>query len=159
MARTTTRAADRRRRGYRTPYVDGSAARRLDVRRQLEEPRRQLSRRTRKNRERARYMNFAYVLFLSVALGLTAFILIGYIRQESAITTSVKTISRMESELNDMRQDNDEKLNRINSGIDMEEIRRIAITELGMTYAGEGQVVEIPAEGSDYVKQYQQVGK
>ena len=40
-----------------------------------------------------------------------------------------------------------------------EEIRRIAITELGMTYAGQGQIVEIPDDGSDYVRQYADIKK
>ena len=35
----------------------------------------------------------------------------------------------------------------------MEEIKRVAIEELGMTYAREGQVVVIESEGSDYVRQ------
>ena len=39
------------------------------------------------------------------------------------------------------------------------EIRRIAITELGMTYAGQGQIVEIPDDGSDYVRQYADIKK
>ena len=38
-------------------------------------------------------------------------------------------------------------------------IRRIAITELGMTYAGQGQIVEIPDDGSDYVRQYADIKK
>ena len=40
-----------------------------------------------------------------------------------------------------------------------EEIRRIAITELGITYAGQGQIVEIPDDGSDYVRQYDEIKK
>ena len=34
-----------------------------------------------------------------------------------------------------------------------DEIRRIAITELGMTYPNQDQIVTIPDEGSDYVRQ------
>ena len=99
-------------------------------------------------------MNFGYVLFLTAALFLTGVVLIGYIRMESTITSSVKEISRLESQLNSLRQSNDEQLSRIEAAVDLTEIRRIAITELGMTYAEEGQIVEIPHEGSDYVRQY-----
>lgn len=35
----------------------------------------------------------------------------------------------------------------------MEEVRRIAIQELGMKYAEEGQIVTYESESSDYVKQ------
>ena len=156
--RTAGRRADTTK--YRnSAYVQGSAVRKTDIRKQLEEPQKQLSHTTRKNRERARHMNFAYVLFLSAAMAVTGVILIGYIQMESSITKSVKQIAALESQLNNLKTQNDEALGRIESSIDLEEIRRIAITELGMTYAGEGQIVEIPDEGSDYVRQYAEIQK
>ncbi|MDO4293016.1 MAG: cell division protein FtsL [Eubacteriales bacterium] len=147
----------------RSEYVTGTAVRQLqperELERRLEQPGRRLSHEARKNREKAKYMNFAYVLFLTAALAVTGFVLIGYIRMESAITQSVKKVASLESKLNNIRTQNDETLGRIESSIDLEEIRRIAITELGMTYAGEGQIVEIPDEGSDYVRQYADIDK
>lgn len=137
----------------------GSAARQVDVRRQLEEPRKQLSHTTRKNRERAKHMNLAYVLFLSAAMVITGFGLISYIRLESGITQSVKQIASLENQVNTLKLENDEALSRIESSVNLEEIRRIAITELGMVYAAEGQIVEIPDEGSDYVRQYAEIHK
>lgn len=135
-------------------YVYGSAARDLQVRRAMEEaPRRKLSHTARKNRDKARHMNLGYVLFLTAALGLTGFVLIGYLRLQSGLTASVKRISRLESELNNLKLENDEELSRVESAVDLEEIKRIAIEELGMTYAEEGQIVEYSAEGSDYVRQ------
>ena len=62
-------------------------------------------------------------------------------------------IAALESELNDMKLANDEQLERINSALDMEEVKRIAVEELGMTYAKEGQVIVVSGEGSDYVRQ------
>jgi len=154
----------------RSAYVNGSAARQLeigeryrevsrqaDIRRELEQPKKQLSHAAYKNRQKAHYMNFAYVAFLSAALVLTAVVLIGYIRMESSITSSVKQISRLESQLNSLKMSNDEHLSRIESSVDLEQIRRIAITELGMNYAAEGQIIEIPHDGSDYVRQYTEI--
>ena len=177
--RTTAKTAVRNQSGHtsdmrntntRNAYVSGTAARQLeierryrdvreqtDVRRQLEQPKKQLSHTTLKNREKARHMNLGYVLFLSAALALTGFVLIGYIRMQSNITSSVKQISKLESQLNSLKLSNDEQLSRVESSIDLEEIRRIAITELGMTYAGEGQIIEIPDDGSDYVRQYTEI--
>lgn len=144
---------------HRSAYVQGTSVRKADIRRQLEVPKKQLSHTTRKNRERAHHMNFFYVLFLSAAMVVTGVVLIGYIQMESTITQSVKQIAALESRLNNLKTENDEALGRIESSIDLEEIRRIAITELGMTYAGEGQIVEIPDEGSDYVRQYTNIQK
>mgnify|MGYP001030006321 FL=1 len=98
-------------------------------------------------------MSAGYVLFLSVALMATAWILIGYIRLQSDITHSIENISKLENNLNDLRIANDEEYNRITSSIDLEEVRRIAIQELGMKYAEEGQIVTYESESSDYVKQ------
>lgn len=155
MARVRTN----RGRNQRDAYIQGNVAYQLDVKRQLEQPKRQLSQAARKNRQRAKYMNLAYVLFLSVALAVTGVVLIMYIRLESGITSSVQKVSRLESQLNNLKVENDENLNRIESAIDLEEIRRIAITQLGMVYAQEGQIVEIPDEGSDYVRQFAEIQK
>ena len=84
---------------------------------------------------------------------MAGFVLIGYIRLQSEITSSVKRISSMESALNSLKVANDEEYSRIESSVDLDEIRRIAITELGMTYPDESQIVTVPDEGSDYVRQ------
>ena len=135
-------------------YVHGSAVRKLDVTREIEQsPKKKLSNTARKNREKAEHMSAGYVLFLSLALVATGCILVGYIKLQSDITNSIKNISKLETELNDLRLANDEEYNRITSRVDLEEIRRIAIQELGMQYAKEGQIVTFESENNDYVKQ------
>lgn len=135
-------------------YIHGSAVRKLDVTREIEQsPKKKLSNTARKNREKAEHMNLGYVLFLSVALLATGWILVGYIRLQSDITNSIKRIAALESELNDLKLANDEEYSRITSSIDLEEVRRIAIQELGMKYADEGQIVVFESDNNDYVKQ------
>ena len=36
----------------------------------------------------------------------------------------------------------------------MEEVKRVAMEELGMTYAKDGQVIVFQSEESDFVRQY-----
>lgn len=135
-------------------YIQGSAVRKLDVTREIEQnPKKKLSNTARKNREKAEHMSFGYVLFLSFALLATGWILVGYIGLQSDITNSIKHIASLENELNDLKLANDEEYNRITSSIDLEEVRRIAIQELGMQYAEEGQIVVFESENNDYVKQ------
>lgn len=140
---------------YRTTsYVDGNLAVDTNVRRQLEEePRRQLSNETKKNREKAHHMSLGYVTFLLAALFTCAIVLINYVQLQSELTTQNKVIAERQSEVNSLRVANDEAYNKIKGRIDLEEIKRIAIGELGMTYAQEGQIVTYSNEGRDYMRQ------
>jgi len=141
-------------------YVYGNTVRKLDVQRQLEqEPRRQLSHETRKNREKALHMNPGYVIFLMAAFCACAFILINYIQLQSELTNRTKALSTLESRLNTMRLENDESYSRITSSIDLEEIKRVAIGELGMIYAEEGQIISYSSVTNDYMRQIENDSK
>lgn len=133
--------------------IEGNTVRKPDTVKEMQQPVRKENKAVRRNRDKALYMNLPYVMFLSVALAITGFMLIGYLQTQAELTVSIKRVAALESQLNDMRLTNDEQLERINSAMDMEEIKRIAIEELGMTYAKEGQVVIVSGEGSDYVRQ------
>lgn len=137
-------------RAYR---VQGNNALQPDIRRELEEaPRRQLSREARKNRDKAHHMSFGYVAFLAAALCLCAVVLIHYVQIQSEITAATKSISRLETQLNTQLLENEENYNQIVSSVDLEEIKKIAIGELGMTYATEGQIVTYSGDGQDYMR-------
>ena len=99
-------------------------------------------------------MSLGYLLFLSLAMVLMLGTLAWYISLQSQVKNSVKNIATLESQLNNLKQDNDEAYNRANGNVDLEEVKRIAIQEYGMTYAGEGQVVTYSdGGGNDYVRQ------
>lgn len=144
---------NQRTRYQRQAYVEGNAVRRLDTVRELQQPVRRVDHNVRRNRDKSHYMNLPYVLFLTAAMVVTGIMLIGYLHMQSNLTVSIKKVAALESQLNDMRLSNDEQLERINTAIDLEEIKQIAIEKLGMTYAKEGQVVTVSGEGSDYVRQ------
>lgn len=99
-------------------------------------------------------ISIGYYLFFFAALALTAFVCIGYVRIHSNITESKKRVASLESTLNQLRISNDEEYERIQGEVDMEEIKRIAMTELNMKYPDESQVVRIHMENDDYVRQY-----
>jgi hypothetical protein len=135
-------------------YVQGNTARRLQALPAPQQmPDRQVSTRTRRNRERALHMNIVSLLFMVVAMAAAGFILTWYLTLQSDITNSIKNISKLESRLNELKLENDENYSRITSAVNLEEIRRVAIQELGMRYAQEGQIVTFNGEGSDYLRQ------
>ncbi len=70
-----------------------------------------------------------------------------------------KTVARRESELNQLKLANDEEYNRIISSINLEEVRRIAMGELGMVYAEEGQIITYEGNRSDYMRKVTGKGK
>lgn len=168
QVRTNQRANEyRRNSGYRymeensrrtagkSSYVYGSTVRKPDITTVIEEePVKKLSNTARKNREKAAHMSLGYVLFLAAAMMVTAGVLIGYIRLQSDNTMAIEKIASMESELNDLRLKNNEEYSRVVSNVDLEEVKRIAIEELGMKYAEEGQVIKVEGAKDDYVRQY-----
>lgn len=102
-------------------------------------------------------MSLGYVLFMSVALAFMGVMLVFYIGLQSEVKSTVKTISQKESELNNLRNSNDEMESRVKSDVDLEEIKEIAMGQLGMIYAKEGQIEIFLSEDSDYVRQLQEI--
>lgn len=96
---------------------------------------------TRHNRDKAKHMNIGYVVFLTFALLLCAVILINYIHLQASVISHINEITRLETELNTLKRSNDEEKNRLESNIDLDYIRQIAIGELGMVYANEDQII------------------
>lgn len=136
-------------------YLEGSAARELREGADTRElpHKKHLSNTARKNREKASHMNLGYVIFLSAAMAFAVMTLCSYINLQSDITNRVDTISEMESRYNNLKLTNDEEYNRISSSIDLERIKAVAIGELGMTYAREGQIINVEDSETDYVRQ------
>ena len=140
----------------RNTYVEGNTARKLAV---VEELHQTLDTKesSKKQHDRSLYTNLGYVVFLIGALAAAAMILMSYIRIQSDIIISVRNIASLESELNNLKLSNDEDYARATSSVDLDEIRRVAIGELGMRYAKEGQIINVSGEGSDYVRQLEQI--
>lgn len=144
----------------RETYVYGSAVKNLAQAPQRlpeQEEKRTLSSRTLENRRRAEKMNIRYVAFLAVVTVAALFICIGYLQLSSEVNGRASRISRMETELKEARMENDANYNRIMKSVNLEEIRQIAIEELHMVYADEGQIVFYDSEDSDYVRQYEDI--
>lgn len=111
-----------------------------------------LSNETRHNREKAKHMNIGYVLFLVCALFVCSLVLVHYIQLQSDLTSKINEVSHMEKELNTMKRSNDEEMERLESSMNLEEIKRRAITELGMVYANENQIIIYHSPDQDYMR-------
>ncbi|MDO5134427.1 MAG: hypothetical protein Q4D55_00120 [Eubacteriales bacterium] len=180
MAKTTNRpATSRRSRGStRGVYVEGNTVRKVQV-----EPRRQarpappkvqrakprpasqkavqagrtVSKEAQKNREKAMNMNKGFVVFIAVVSLAVLYCCIHYLQLKSEYTSQIGTVAARESELAQLREYNDAYYSQVNSSVDLDQIRKIAIGRLGMKYPSEDQVMTYTTEGGSYVRQYQNI--
>lgn len=155
----TTRSRYQRSGGYGDYYIDGNTARKIDVRKEIHRAPAPIDNpdMQRRVRERHVHMNFGYVVFLVAALVLSSLILVNYINIQAQNTAIKESIAKKERQLNSMKMANDEEYSRIISSVDLDHVKDVAINELGMQYAEEGQVVTIETQGDDYVRQYAQM--
>ncbi|MBP5453329.1 MAG: cell division protein FtsL [Lachnospiraceae bacterium] len=142
-------------------YVYDTTARNIDVKKAIEErpsfsP---LKVYEGENLQEKKNMSFFYVLFLTVAVFVTAYALVSYLRLQSEIANSVENIAIYEQRLNNLTLANDDEYSKMINAIDYDEIKRIAIEELGMVYASEDQIVTYTRENSDYVRQLSDISK
>lgn len=147
-------------------YVDGNTVRRLEgepeerARHQQEKEQEELKRRHRhaakRNRERASGINFGYVLFCSAAVILLCGVCGAYIRLQSDITSRTKNISKLESQIMDLKADNDAAMKRIDLSTDLDAVKEQAMG-FGMQYAQPGQVIYYSIQNNDYMDQYSQI--
>ena len=140
--------------GRRNEYVYGNTARALrPIEKEIRSPGRTGAKSHRKiNKESG--MNPGYMIFMTLAMVLTGIVCVQYIRMQSSLTTYVNTISAMEIELQSLRAENDDYEKRINGAIGLENIKKRAMDELGMTYASDDQIVVYNSDGTDYVRQF-----
>lgn len=138
-------------------YVDGNTVRKINPK---EQPvrKKQIRRKTKAKPDiRASLLPLSYLFVMMIFIAVGCLVLISYVNLQSDITNRIEHISSMESELNNLKLANDETYTKIMSGVDLEEIKKIAINELGMKYAKEGQVITYNGEGSDYVRQFSDI--
>ena len=157
-------------------YVHGTAARKIAqmpalpdregrperVRRQAQQrnPRRQF--RTLQGglaeHKQVKRSTFLYLMSMVTALVLAALALYRYVDIQTSLESSVTQISSLEKELATLRKENDEAYSMANATVDLEEVKRVAIQELGMKYADEGQIIVYSDDGAaDYVRQIAQI--
>lgn len=77
-----------------------------------------------------------------------------YISLQSDVTMLLREKGHLMAEVEDAKASNDLYYESIVSGVDLKEVERIAVEELGMKMAGEGQILTYSGDVEDYVKQY-----
>ena len=73
------------------------------------------------------------------------------------VTSSQEAVAELNTKTIDLKADNDDYERRIERSVNIDEIRRIAMEELGMVYPSKDQIVNYDYEESDFVRQYSDV--
>lgn len=134
--------------------IEGNTARKLQT---LEYPsrERQPERRERRHAEKSnvQYVNVLYMIFLAAASCMVLWSCVNYLQLQAETTSRVKHIASLETELEDLRKENNDNYTRIMTSVDLDHIRDVAINELGMVYAEPNQVILYDGGTDDYVRQ------
>jgi len=176
---TTARRNPNAVRNSREAYIQGNTVRRLQEvperkyppqvqerrRQQLQEQKKSavpvsatkqaVSRQAQKNREKAMAMNKGFVVFLTAVSVAVLFTCINFLQVKSQITSSMKHVASLESELAQLKEDNDAYYSKVTSNVDIAQIKKKAMGELGMKYPSDDQVETYTTDGNSYVRQYQ----
>lgn len=116
---------------------------------------RQPERRERRHAEKSnvQYVNVLYMIFLAAASCMVLWSCVNYLQLQAETTSRVKHIASLETELEDLRKENNDNYTRIMTSVDLDHIRDVAINELGMVYAEPNQVILYDGGTDDYVRQ------
>lgn len=157
MASSKKRRVNLRSDQYEQYIYDGNAVRKIQATPQEVPEQRPVSRTTSKNRAKAKSMSRGYVLFLTAVSTAALFMCVRYLHLKSEITTQIKQIAVLESNISQLKADNDALYNSVLASVDLEYIKNVAMNRLDMDYPGEDQIYQFDTAGNSYVRQYRDV--
>lgn len=164
-------------RSARGTYVDGNAVRKVQeipartypapgaqTARRVRESRpaaaarpKQLSREAQRNREKAMSMGRGFVVFLAVVSVAVLFCCVNYLQLKSDLTGRKQVVTSLESELSQLKEENNAYESQVTSDVDLNTIKKLAIGRLGMNYPKDNQKKTYTMPSNSYVRQYQEV--
>lgn len=107
-----------------------------------------------KRLEASRGMNMPTCIAFTAILFAMMFLLIDYVSMKTDVIKVSKQIATKQEEYNSLKSKNDSKLKEIETSINLNEIAKIAVDELGMVKAEESQIIMFNKNESAYVRQY-----
>ena len=139
-------------------YVDGNTVRRLEPA-PREHERREVQKdiRIKRNREKAVRMNRAYLIMLTAMIVVTMGICFHYLRLQTSVSSTLRNINTLEEEYSALVEKNNAAELKLQSGVDLDYIYRVATEELGMVPAGQEQIRLYDRVESRYVRQNESI--
>lgn len=102
-------------------------------------------------------MNRAFVAFLTACVAASALVSVSLIQIRSNVTQQMKEVVALESQINDMKADNDARYKQITTSVDLNAIKDATINRLGMKYTSQDQIVYYSVDKNNYMDQYSDI--
>jgi len=141
-------------------YVEGNTVRREAVprpRREQEIRQPEITRRVRRNREKIQVIGVPYLIILAFATVMVLGACVNYLQVQSSITAHRNNINKLETSVMTMKADNNAVEGQIDTYVDLDYIRKVAMNEMGMVYPSDDQVIYYDKTESGYVRQYEDI--
>jgi len=141
-------------------YVEGNTVRREAVprpRREQEIRQPEITRRVRRNREKIQVIGVPYLIILAFATVMVLGACVNYLQVQSSITAHRNNIKKLETSVMTMKADNNAVEGQIDTYVDLDYIRNVAMNEMGMVYPSDDQVIYYDKTESGYVRQYEDI--
>lgn len=104
-----------------------------------------------------RGIDFISMLLLTVAMAATLFVCFQYLKAQAESIQLGKQIVTLETQLGTLTDQNDTMEIAINKPVDLDEIYRIAVGELGMVHPNNNTVIEYESNEVGYARQYEEI--
>ncbi len=142
----------------RKPEFYVAPARALPTREQREREKREAARINQKITDRRRAAELRKQRFLTNIMLLSVImlctIMVGYVYLQTSVSTKMKHVASLKTELSDVKADNKAAESRIATTINLGDIKEKAINDLGMVYATSSQIVYYSVDSTDFMSQY-----
>lgn len=145
-----------------TTYVHGSTAKETESGSAHDEEQRRHreqgpAKRKKRRRAKATEWDLASLVFMLAAVAAAMGICVSYIQVQHNITTMSKKIAAAESEVAQLREENDTAYNAVDSSVDLAEVYKTAVKKLGMVPITNDQIYTYQGKKSSFVRQYGEV--
>lgn len=140
-------------------YVEGNTVRKTAEAGRVPELRKEkiISNRVKKNRSKLQRIGAPSLILLLVATVLMLLTCVDYLQVYSDITNHRNNIEKMEDQLQTLRSDNAALEAQINTSLNLEHVKYVAMGELGMVYPEEEQLIYYEKTESGYVRQNEDI--
>lgn len=107
----------------------------------------------REPKERTSLMTPVFAVYATVALAVILVFALKMLAAQTALASAADQVTRLESTLNSINQENAKLEALVEAGMDLEHIYQVATEELGLVEAGNGQMIYYDQIESGYVRQ------